>query len=226
MHLGQHRRRGHGHRALVGLDLAPHPPWPAEEVVGAVEDHRVRALGQGLQRPQRGPAQGLGHARLVDLLGPRLADGVGREPARQHLGEPLAVRPGEQLGVGEPDGTLAASGQLGRRAQARDGCAHHDRTGPGAPADLVHPGDQHGSRGAQLVLDLVAGGPARGGARFGRHGLHAGQGVAHSDASWAWRASSRAGRWSWLQARAAAISVSRVRPRGVSSYSTRGGTST
>lgn len=42
-------------------------------------------------------------------------------------------------------------------------------------------------------------------------------------ASWARRACSSAGRCSLLQARAAAMRVSRLRPSGVSSYSTRGG---
>lgn len=54
-------------------------------------------------------------------------------------------------------------------------------------------------------------------------GLNGNQRDELGEESCALRASSRAARWSLLQARAAAIRVSRLRPNGVSSYSTRGG---
>jgi hypothetical protein len=162
VHLGQHRGGRDRHRALVGLDLAPHLPRRAQEVVPTIEDHHVGPVRQGLQRAYRGTAQRLRHADLVDLLGLRRPEGVPAEPARQDLGERLPMGRGQQLGVGQPHRRAPAPRQHRRRAQIGDGGAHDDRAGPRAPADLVHPGDPYGpglwrqSR-AELLLDLIVG---------------------------------------------------------------------
>src|SRR5699024_5670419 len=144
-YLGEDSGGGHAHAAQVTLDLGAYPPGPTDEVVRAVQEHRVGARGQLAQRTPGRPSQRLGHADLVDLgrFGP--SEGMSGDPGRDLFGELLAAWGCQAFGVGEPVGwgTLPGNDR-----------AHQHRSGPGTTADLVHPGHHAGTSATELVLDL------------------------------------------------------------------------
>jgi hypothetical protein len=91
---------------------------------------------QRRERPPTGGAQRGGDAEPVDLLDAGLTDRPLPDPVPHHRHHPLALRLGQELGVGEPVRDR-------RTAPGDDRDADGERPGPRAAADLVHPGDRH-----------------------------------------------------------------------------------
>jgi hypothetical protein len=148
--LSDHRRRGDGHRAQVGLHRRPHRPRASDVVMRPVEQHDVRFSRQLLQGPDRRRPQRGRHAERVDLLVTGLTHGVRAHPVRQHPGQHLTPVTGQLLGIGEELRRLGETWPHNRRAD-------HDRSRPRAAAHLVHAGHDRQPRCRELTLDVVAG---------------------------------------------------------------------
>ena len=119
----------------------------AEQIDRTVDQERVGLGAQLRERTAGGHTQCLGHAPFVALRGAGMSDAPGLAPRADRIEDVLSPRLAQHLRVAQPR----------RHGPHLDPRPHHgdadgERTGPRATADLVQPGDDVESLGAQPSL--------------------------------------------------------------------------